>query len=181
LTRQNLQEGESAGPVYAPRFPGTLSENWWVVLTDKLEDGKGLEPIIHAFEKITDHSRVVKHELRFMAPPHEGTYEMEVRVLSDCYLGLDQVVPVSYTVHPASQLPEYKPHPEDMELDNEPTLFEQMMAANVDESSDEDDDDDEDEVKGKGGDKDKTQSLREQLVSKGKKNVVVEDVDSEED
>jgi len=43
---------------------------------------------------------------------------------------------------PAAELPEYAPHPEDLELDNEPTLFEQVMAANVDDSSDEEDDDD---------------------------------------
>jgi translocation protein SEC63 len=44
-------------------------------------------------------------------------------------------------------LPEYQPHPEDLELDNEPTLFEQVMAANVDDSSDDDDDEEEGEKK----------------------------------
>ena len=34
----------------------------------------------------------------------------------------------------ASTLPVYEPHPEDLELDNEPTLFEQVM--NGAESSD---------------------------------------------
>jgi hypothetical protein len=37
-------------------------------------------------------------------------------------------------VRPASELPEYAPHPEDVELDNEPTLFEQVMSANVEDS-----------------------------------------------
>ena len=30
------------------------------------------------------------------------------------------------SVLPAEELPEYEPHPEDLELDNEPTLFEQV-------------------------------------------------------
>ena len=30
---------------------------------------------------------------------------------------------------PAAALPVYQPHPEDLELDNEPTLFEQVMNA----------------------------------------------------
>ncbi len=44
-------------------------------------------------------------------------------------------------------MPDYEAHPEDIELDNEPTLFEQVMTANMDEDSDDDDDDaDEDEA-----------------------------------
>ena len=35
---------------------------------------------------------------------------------------------------------------EDIELDNEPTLFEQVMTANMDDESDDDDEDDEDEA-----------------------------------
>jgi len=32
-------------------------------------------------------------------------------------------------VLPAEDLPEYEAHPEDLELDNEPTLFEQVCTA----------------------------------------------------
>ena len=95
---------------------------------------------IHAIEKISDQSRIVNHELRFMAPQRAGSYEMDLHVYSDCYMGLDQTLPIAFTVSPAAELPEYEPHPEDLELDNEPTLFEQVMAANVDDSSDDEDD-----------------------------------------
>jgi translocation protein SEC63 len=76
-----------------------------------------------------------------MAPGKAGTYEMELHVYSDSYMGLDATIPIQFTVRPADELPEYEPHPEDVELDNEPTLFEQVMAANVDDSSDDEDDD----------------------------------------
>ena len=68
------------------------------------------------------------HELRFMAPPRAGSYEMELQVLSDCYLGLDQTVTLKLDVLPASELPEYAAHPEDLELDNDPTIFEQVRT-----------------------------------------------------
>ena len=43
------------------------------------------------------------------------------------------------TVIPAAQLPEYMAHPDDLNLDDEPTLFEQVMSGNADTDSDTDD------------------------------------------
>ena len=185
LTRENVSEGAKAPAVYAPHFPKTLREAWWVVLTDKpskpVDDPKrslaGLN--IYAFEKVSDQARKVVHEVRFMAPQRAGDYEMELQILSDCYLGLDQTIAVPFSVLPASELPEYKAHPEDLELDNEPTLFEQVMAANVDESSDEEDEGEEEEE----DEKPVKQTVKSAAGGKGKsQQVVVEDVsDSEEE
>lgn len=48
---------------------------------------------------------------------------------------------LQFNVAPASTLPVYQPHPEDLELDNEPTLFEQVMnAADSSDSEKEDED-----------------------------------------
>ena len=147
MTRENVAEGTKkkkayAPPVHAPYFPKTIRESWWLILTDKVDPRKGAsgEVVIHAIEKISDQNRTVSHELRFMAPQRAGSYEMDLHVYSDCYIGLDQTIPINFTVSPAAELPEYEPHPEDLELDNEPTLFEQVMAANVDDSSDDEDD-----------------------------------------
>jgi translocation protein SEC63 len=46
-------------------------------------------------------------------------------------------------VVPQSALPVYQPHPEDLELDNEPTLFEQVMNAADSSDSEEEQDDSE--------------------------------------
>lgn len=50
-----------------------------------------------------------------------------------------------FTVTPAALLPVYQPHPEDLELDNEPTLFEQVMNA-ADSSDSEDEAEEEEEA-----------------------------------
>jgi translocation protein SEC63 len=151
MTRENVSEGAEAGTVLAPRFPRLLREGWWVILTDK-EKGqgakrKGAEPAIMALEKVNNQARVVVHELRFMAPPKAGSYALDLHIMSDCYVGVDQVIDIEFDVHPKADLPAYVPHPEDVELDNEPTFFEQVMAANVDDSSDEEDEDDSDKTK----------------------------------
>jgi len=175
MVRENVTQGDSAHPVYAPHFPKTVRESWWIVLSDKpFPDSsakKGGEVNIHAFEKVTEQTREVVHEVRFMAPQRAGEYEMQLLILSDCYLGLDQTHAISFSVRPASELPEYAPHPEDVELDNEPTLFEQVLASNIDEeSSDEEEDGDDD-----------APAPTSSAGKKGDSRPVVEDVDDSEE
>mmetsp|Transcript_87522 Transcript_87522/g.171189 ORF Transcript_87522/g.171189 Transcript_87522/m.171189 type:complete len:661 (+) Transcript_87522:73-2055(+) len=182
LTRENLTTGSTASPAYAPLFPKTIRENWWVVLTDKPSKPVGdatrtlANLNMYAFEKVTDQGRKVVHEVRFMAPQRAGDYEMELQIFSDCYMGLDRVIAVPFSVRPASELPEFKAHPEDLELDNEPTLFEQVMAANVDESSDEEDEEEEEEE-----DEKRRGSSGAARGKKPQSQVVVEDVSDEEE
>eukprot|EP01041_Mallomonas_annulata_P005476 gene5476-11016_t len=159
IVRENVAEGESAPPVHAPLFPKPLREGWWILLADKPkttsekkdkeknggEQSSGGLANIHAVEKITDQSRVVVHEVRFLAPAKAGDYAMDLLLCSDCYLGLDEELEVKFTVLPAADLPEYEAHKEDLELDNDPTLFEMMMTAGADDSSDDEDDDEEEE------------------------------------
>lgn len=144
LTRNNVAEGETAPPVHAPFFPVPLTETWWVIVTFKGEN-------ILAADKITSQEREATAELKFMAPPQAGNYSLTIHVLPDCYVGLDEEKVLNFTVEPISVLPEYQVHEEDKELDNEPSLFDQMLQPpNVDES----DSDDEDEQQETGGDQD---------------------------
>jgi translocation protein SEC63 len=133
ITRTNLGEGESAGPVHAPHFPGARKEGWWVVLAHA---GK----VIIAMERVENAARSFTHELKVFGPgmPLEaGHYRFDLMVKSDCYLGLDVAQKVEFDVIRASELPEYVPHPDDVELDNEPTLFE-SLAGNLEDDSDSD-------------------------------------------
>merc|ERR1719296_298260 len=69
--------------------------------------------------------------------------------MSNAYVGFDHTELVELTTMDASSLPEYKIHPDDAELDDEPTLFEEMMNANIEDDSDkESDSDDESEEEG---------------------------------
>jgi translocation protein SEC63 len=138
LTRNNLEDGDRAGLVHAPRFPFPKREAWWIILGTK--DGK-----IISIEKVGNPSKVVEHKIKFLAP-RQGHYEFDLYVKSNAYFGLDQKTSVELDTLDASVLPEYKVHPDDAELDDEPTLFEEMLNANIEQDSDSDDDsDDEDE------------------------------------
>ena len=143
LTRENVAEGEDAPPVHAPLFPSTIKEGWWLILTDMPKDDpkREAEATIHAIERVGEQRRVVQHDLRFMAPPQAGRYSLLLRVVSDCYMGVDEEAEITFDVRPAAELPAYKPHPEDVELDNEPTLFEQVMTGEAEDSSDEEEED----------------------------------------
>jgi len=146
LTRAHLEEGEKAGQVHAPYFPYPRMEAWWIIMGTK--EGK-----IISIEKVTKPDREVQHDIKFLAP-REGTYNFDLHVMSNAYIGFDQKLSVELNTLNASSLPEYKIHPEDAELDDEPTLFEEMMSANVEEDSDdedeEEDSDDEDDKPAEG-------------------------------
>jgi translocation protein SEC63 len=141
ITRNNLEKGEKAGLVHAPYFPFPKQEAWWIILGTK--EGK----IINV-EKVGNPDRVFDHDIKFLAP-RVGEYEFDLYVMSNAYVGLDQKQKVKLTTLDNSVLPEYKIHPEDAELDDEPTLFEEMLNANIEQDSDDDDSDDEEETSAK--------------------------------
>ncbi|KDO30917.1 hypothetical protein SPRG_04820 [Saprolegnia parasitica CBS 223.65] len=138
LTRKNVEEGETCDLVYAPEFPVPKAERWFILVGDSRSNH------LHAFSKITSQEQVVEEKLRLQAPPKEGQYQLDIWLKSDSYLGLDQRKAIRFQVVSADSLPVFEAHPEDVELDNEPTLFQQVMQLQEDSSDSEDDDDDED-------------------------------------
>lgn len=157
ITRKHMEKGERAGYVHSPHFPFPKKEAFWVIL-GQMRAGK-----IMSIEKVTNPNRVVHHDIKFMAPP-VGHYEFDLFVKSNGYVGMDQKLPVTMDTLDNSTLPEYKVHPDDAELDDEPTLFEEILNAHVEQDSD---DDDEDEDEGAGTDEpalsDAAARKREQL------------------
>lgn len=140
LTRKNVKEGDTCDLVYAPHFPYPKPERWFCAVGDTKMNH------LHAFGKITSQERTGELKLQLQAPPRAGTYQLEIFVKSDSYVGLDLRAVAKFNVIPAASLPVYQPHPEDLELDNEPTLFEQVMSA-ANDSSDSEGEDDEEESK----------------------------------
>uniref|UniRef100_A0AAV1T6N3 J domain-containing protein n=1 Tax=Peronospora matthiolae TaxID=2874970 RepID=A0AAV1T6N3_9STRA len=135
LTRKNVKEGDTCDLVYAPRFPYPKMERWYCVVGDSKMNH------LHAFSKMTSQERVAEQKLQLQAPAKAGTYQLDVIVKSDSYVGMDLRALAKFTVASASTLPVYQPHPEDLELDNEPTLFEQVMNAADSSDSEEEDPD----------------------------------------
>ncbi|CAM9743245.1 unnamed protein product [Discosporangium mesarthrocarpum] len=132
LTRNNVPEGGRALPVYSPRYPVPREEGWWIIVGD---EGR---KTIFSFERVTEQGRTVSKEVKMMAPGKPGTVKLDVFVKSDSYVGLDTKKTIEFEVISASTLPAYEPHPDDLELDNEPTLFEQVMQT-YDDDTDSDD------------------------------------------
>eukprot|EP00753_Platysulcus_tardus_P017858 PLAT6600.1.p1 GENE.PLAT6600.1~~PLAT6600.1.p1 ORF type:complete len:659 (-),score=383.51 PLAT6600.1:61-2037(-) len=135
MTRLHVAEGAEAPLAYAPHFPGPRLERWWVIVH---EAGS---PRASALDIVDDESREVQAELKLPAPRKPGTYTYTVLIKCEVYAGLDQQLSVTFDVLPADALPKYEPHPEDLELDNEPSLMEQLMGATAEEDSSDDEDD----------------------------------------
>ena len=137
MTRENISPGGKAADVYAAKWPASRPEGWWIILSTR--EGK-----IVSVEKVTKPDRVFKQDVKFMSPP-PGSYEMHLHVMSDSYVGVDQTVPIKFDVLSPSLLPEYKVHEDDAALDDEPTLFDQLMAGNIEEESDSEEEKDKDD------------------------------------
>jgi len=135
ITHNNVEEDGKIGPAYAPLFPYPKATAWWIILGTK--EGK-----IINIEKITATSKTIDHAIKFLAP-RQGEYNFDLWVKSSAYVGCDQKQSVKLTTLDNSVLPEYKIHPEDAELDDEPTLFEEILNAHIEQDSDDDDSDDE--------------------------------------
>lgn len=152
ITRNQLEDGEKAGLVHAPHFPFPKQEAFWIIL-GQVGQGK-----IISIDKIVNPNKKVVHNIKFLAPP-TGTYEFDLLVKSNAYLGMDETLKVHLETKDNSVLPEYKPHPDDANLDDEPTLFEEMLNAHIEQDSDDEDgdsdDDDDDETEQKDADKKK--------------------------
>jgi len=130
--RTSVADGMAAPPIHAPRFPLTRIETWWILVSDRADN-------LIVAEKISSQSKIVNHCIKFLAPPQAGTYVFNVDLKSCDYLGLDIREHIKMTVIPAAQLPKYSAHPDDLNLDDEPTLFEQVMSGNADTDSETDD------------------------------------------
>merc|ERR1712216_1105380 len=72
-----------------------------------------------------------------MAPPEAGIYNFDVYLKSFNYIDIDIHRTIKVVVKSSEILPKYVAHEEDVELDDEPTLFEQVMSGNVEDTDSE--------------------------------------------
>ncbi|CDJ50550.1 DnaJ domain-containing protein, putative [Eimeria brunetti] len=135
MTRKNLKEGEAAGAVHAPYFQEPKYEEWWIFLKEK-SDGPAGGRLIN-FLKSRNLERVVKESLQFRVG-RPGKNAMTVVASCDSYAGVDVTIDVEFRAFTPEEKPrEVFVHPEDVKLDEEPTLFQQMLGDVCVNSSDE--------------------------------------------
>mmetsp|Transcript_87810 Transcript_87810/g.188376 ORF Transcript_87810/g.188376 Transcript_87810/m.188376 type:complete len:672 (-) Transcript_87810:157-2172(-) len=170
LCRRNLREGEAMGPVHAPLFPEPKSEEWWLFLVEAAPSTR-----IIAFEKIRDPERLVEEKLRFQVS-RPGKHSLVLHALCDSYSGIDQRVELNFTAYQEEEVKrEIVVHPEDEDLDLQPTLFQQFMGElNREEESEE-----EEEVGN--SDKARKSKVKKEAVSLGDSKVGGDKEDSDDE
>eukprot|EP00418_Pyrodinium_bahamense_P094728 CAMPEP_0179043790 /NCGR_PEP_ID=MMETSP0796-20121207/17343_1 /TAXON_ID=73915 /ORGANISM="Pyrodinium bahamense, Strain pbaha01" /LENGTH=667 /DNA_ID=CAMNT_0020740175 /DNA_START=153 /DNA_END=2156 /DNA_ORIENTATION=- len=153
LTRRNLKEKEAMGPVHAPFFPEPKFEEWWLFLVEAAPATR-----IIAFERIRDTERMVEEKLRFQVS-RPGKHSLTLHALCDSYAGIDQKVELNFNAFQEDEVKrEVFVHPEDEELDQQPTLFQQFMGELNHEEESEEEEEEEDKRRSK-AQKEVTESL----------------------
>mmetsp|Transcript_7145 Transcript_7145/g.15476 ORF Transcript_7145/g.15476 Transcript_7145/m.15476 type:complete len:666 (-) Transcript_7145:84-2081(-) len=159
LLRRNLKENEAAGPVHAPFFPEAKFEEWWLFLVEGSPNTR-----IICSERLRDPERLVEAKLRFQVS-RPGKHSLVLHALCDSYAGLDQKVELNFMAYQEHEVKrEIFVHPEDVDLDQQPTLFQQFMGelGREEESEEEEEEGDKKRAKvkreaqalsGEGGDK----------------------------
>lgn len=144
MTRKNLKRGEAAGAVHAPYFPEPKYEEWWLFLKEKSDNAAGGRLV--NFVKTRKPERVVKETLQFRVG-RAGKNTMTVVAMCDSYAGVDTSVDVEFKAYTPEEKPrEVFVHPDDVKLDEEPTLFQQMLGDVCVNSSDEEEEFDPEDI-----------------------------------
>lgn len=162
ITRNNWESDQGDGLVHSPLFPFPKLEAWWVILA-QIKEGK-----IMSIEKVSAKGKVVTHNIKMMAPP-KGRYEFDLVVKSNGYVGCDHKQRLAMETLDNSILPEYKVHPEDADLDEEPTLFEQLLNDHVEDDSDDEEDNEAEDDDDKGEEKNEASGQSQQQSAAAKK------------
>jgi Sec63 Brl domain len=138
LTHVNLKdENTQLGFVHSNKFPYLKRSSWYLIFTD------GEENELFAMEKLVINERVhVKEIKERMSRP--GTIELTLLLRNDSYRGFDKRIDIKIPVLKEAKRAEVVYDEEDIQAMKAPTLMQQVMEVNP-EDSDDDEESDEDE------------------------------------
>eukprot|EP01054_Gregarina_sp_Poly1_P009296 Gregarina_sp_Poly_1__9295@NODE_576_length_7467_cov_130_013649_g450_i0_p1_GENE_NODE_576_length_7467_cov_130_013649_g450_i0NODE_576_length_7467_cov_130_013649_g450_i0_p1_ORF_typecomplete_len621_score97_82Sec63/PF02889_16/7e48DnaJ/PF00226_31/2_2e19YMF19/PF02326_15/2_7YMF19/PF02326_15/8_7e02DUF3139/PF11337_8/2_5e03DUF3139/PF11337_8/0_65DUF3139/PF11337_8/1_2e03DUF4736/PF15883_5/9e02DUF4736/PF15883_5/1_3e02DUF4736/PF15883_5/11_NODE_576_length_7467_cov_130_013649_g450_i0491911 len=140
LVRQQLKKGEIQGPIHAPHFPETKFEEWFFFVSES-ETGQ-----LMGFQTTKSVEKVVEVEVLFPVRS-PGRKTLTIVAICDAYLMFQKVINAQYVAKKEEEVKrKIFVHPEDLALDNVPTLLQTMIGGGGNEdSSDSDESDDENE------------------------------------
>ncbi|CRG97578.1 translocation protein SEC63, putative [Plasmodium gallinaceum] len=122
LDRLNLNEKEASGYIHAPFFPQPKFEEWWIIATYKGDDR------ILKYAHVKNCEKKLEEKLQFLVD-RVGNLCITIYAFSDSYFGCDKKIDLHFKAYSKTEIKrEIFVHPEDIELDNEPTLFQQMLG-----------------------------------------------------
>lgn len=98
LRHANLAAGARVPPVYAPRFPYPVKEEWWLFLVDEKARGGTKRLVLPAMTKQAPAAAEETYTMQFQAPPRKGAYVYALHALCTGYVGLDVVTDVRIDV-----------------------------------------------------------------------------------
>eukprot|EP00511_Aplanochytrium_stocchinoi_P009040 CAMPEP_0204864664 /NCGR_PEP_ID=MMETSP1348-20121228/4210_1 /ASSEMBLY_ACC=CAM_ASM_000700 /TAXON_ID=215587 /ORGANISM="Aplanochytrium stocchinoi, Strain GSBS06" /LENGTH=361 /DNA_ID=CAMNT_0052015347 /DNA_START=78 /DNA_END=1163 /DNA_ORIENTATION=+ len=181
IKRQNDKIPDSElGIAHAPFYPLFVEEEWFITL------GKaGNEENLFSVVEVKEHENVIRHKMqlptRGLKP---GTYDFDLYLTSTCYVGLDKKTTVKVDLVDPKTVKPAEVHPEDIEAENAPSLFDLLQeGGEEDEDSDFGSDDEDGNTKKKIALKkdadEKDKKVEEQ--DKSDEQVADEEVDSDDD
>lgn len=129
ISRKQLEEGERVGYVHCPHFSFPKRESFWVLL-GQANTGK-----VFVDRAGRESKQDCAARSKIGAPP-VGHYEFDSFVKFNGYVGVDQKLSLVLDTLDNLVLPTYEIHPDDADLDIQPTLFEAILQSRVEEDSD---------------------------------------------
>lgn len=176
LRRKNLREKEAMGPVHAPLFPEPKFEEWWLFLVETTSSR------IITFEKMKDTGCLAEEKLRFQVS-RPGKHSLVLHAVCDSYAGIDQKIDLNFNALTEDEVKrEVTVHPEDEELDLQPTLFQQFMGElNREEESEEEEEEEGKQKKPKAVKAKATAKAANRSLGEGAGDTAKADSDDDED
>jgi len=142
ITRLNMSKDGHCGPVHAPYMHYNKNDEWQVLFM------KHGEAVSFTSVTVKGEGKIIREKIQFPTKNfvEVGTTKFDFITLSTSYVGFDHKETVSLSVKAAGTFKALGVHEEDLALDNEPTLFDEIYGAKVQDSdSDFADSDDEKE------------------------------------
>lgn len=136
IVHKNLKEGENLGFVHSNKFPYLKQSSWFMVFTDMEEND------FFAMEKLFIKEPVFTKEIkeRMQRP---GVMQFCIILRNDSYRGFDKKVQLQINVLREAKRATLEYDPEDLQAQKAPSLMQQMMDVN---GNDSDDDEEEEET-----------------------------------